>query len=77
MDVLQFNGLTDQPRIILDLKKHIQTELQMQVVTSKSPLGWALVCRIDADPDYEKSFLGIDGDEVWKWEKEMVTYNSK
>ena len=36
---------------MLELKKHIQTELhiqmelQMQVVASKSPLGWALVRR--------------------------------
>ena len=30
---------------MLDLKKHIQTVLQMQVVASNSPLGWALVRR--------------------------------
>ena len=37
---------------MLDLKKHIQTELQMQVVASKSPLGWSLVrryTRVSAD----------------------------
>ena len=53
----------------MEFKEHIQTELRMQVVASKSPLGWALVRRIEADPDYEKSIIGIDGDEVRKWEK--------
>ena len=60
---------------MLDFKKHVQTELQMQVVASKSPLGWNLVHRIKVKPNYEKSFLGIDGDKVQKWEKDMVTYN--
>ena len=44
-------------------------------MVSKSPLGWNLVRRIEVNPDYEKSFLGIDGEEVRKWEKDMVTYN--
>ena len=44
-------------------------------MVSKSPLGWNLVRRHKVDPDCEKSFLGIDGEEVRKWEKDMVTYN--
>ena len=47
----------------------------MQVVVSKSPLSWNLVRRIEVDPDYEMAFLGIDGEEVRKWEKDMVTCN--
>ena len=44
-------------------------------MVSKSPLGWNLVRRHKVDPDCEKSFLDIDGEEVRKWEKDMVTYN--
>ena len=54
---------------MVEFKEHIQEELRMQVVASKSPLSWALGRSIEADPEYEKSTIGINRDEVRKWEK--------
>ena len=54
---------------MVEFKEHIQEEIRMQVVASKSLLSWALVRSIEADPEYEKSTIGINRDEVRKWEK--------
>ena len=32
---------------------------------------------MEADPDFDKNVIGIDGEDVRKAEKELVQYNSK
>ena len=49
----------------------------MQTVASKSPLGWALVHKIEGNKDFDPEVLELDGEDVRKAKKELITYNSK
>ena len=45
----------------------------MQTVASKSPLGWALVHKIEETKDFDMEILVMDGEKVRKAEKELIT----
>ena len=49
----------------------------MQTVASKSPLGWAVVHKIEGTKDFDKEIIDLDGEEVRKVEKDLVAYNSE
>ena len=52
-------------------------QLTMQTVASKSPLGWAVVHKIEGTKDFDKEVIDLDGEEVRKVEKDLVAYNSE
>ena len=49
----------------------------MQTVASKSPLGWAVVHKLEGSVDFDKDIIDMDGEEVRKAEKDLVAYNSE
>ena len=50
--------------------------LAMQYIGDTMPLGWDLVRHMESNPKIDPK-LGIDGDEVRKQEKDMMTYQSE
>ena len=52
-------------------------QLTMQTVASKSPLGWAVVHKIEGAKDFDPDVVDLDGYEVRKAEKELIAYNSE
>ena len=55
----------------------IFAQLTMQTVASKSPLGWAVVHKLEGSVDFDKDIIDMDGEEVRKAEKDLVAYNSE
>ena len=49
----------------------------MQTVASKSPLGWAVVHKIEGTKDFDTDVVDLNGEEVRKAEKELIAYNSE
>ena len=49
----------------------------MQTVAIKSPLDWALVHKIKGTKDFDPEVLNLDGEDVRKAEKELITYNTE
>ena len=49
----------------------------MQTVASKSPLGWAVVRKLEGSLDFDLEVIDFNGEEVRRAEKELIAYNSE
>ena len=49
----------------------------MQTVARKSPLGWAVVHKIEGTKDFKPDVVHMNGEEFRKAEKELIAYNSE
>ena len=49
----------------------------MQTVASKSPLGWAVVRKLESFLDFDTEVIGLNGEEGRRAEKELISYNSE
>ena len=52
-------------------------QLTMQTVASKSPLGWAVVHKIEGTNNFDPDVVDLNGEDVRKAEKELISYNSE
>ena len=47
----------------------------MQTVARKSPLGWAVVHKIEGTKDFDPDVVDLNEEDVRKVEKELIAYN--
>jgi hypothetical protein len=70
-------AIDQQAEIFGKLRKHVQHEIAMQVVASKSPLAWKTVKKLEGSEDFDKEKLGIDEKEVRDAEKALMLYEKE
>lgn len=74
-NLVEVNAAIDkQAEIFVKLKNHVQHEVAMQVVASKSPLAWKTVKKMEGSGEFNKEQLGIGEKDVRTAEKELMQY---
>ena len=74
-NLVEVNAAIDkQAEIFVKLKNHVQHEVAMQVVASKSPLAWKTVKKMEGSGEFNKEKLGVGEKDVRAAEKELMQY---